>query len=1023
MVLNQLIHDSFGRRYKLHLPGDGPTPKNIKPATFNDETSTRSFLMRMEVREGYWRQLYYLLSGSILQTGGSSDGIDAIVRLFMQGRILLFPINDLDVKHDSIAKRTFKLPDGNTYQFAPATEQLINSNKKTKKFASKQDALEFVRKISLKEDSLQGVVSTLSLPLPTNSVQSNKQEVLESTLADAIVEENVFVFEDMPNKPAVPKIVYEDVQVKPVTLGPEPNENPIKVTAKIDAEYKVVLFDKQLSKHQDSSEEKVQTDATIIEFWLEQDTSSPVFDQGAKIDLSGTGKIQAFIDEQLTTELNLSAVIPADKVTGGSKLKIWVKGTTAGKLKIKLTPSTSTSGRFVVQPPAELEMGVAELKLEVYEQDSAEIAKLQVDPDQEPISQYHTDLESTNLPPQIVLSDENKIKRGRLLHAQDGGNFGRSKIVVKALTAAQFPADDGNCHITVNTGGKSGALKLFDAEFDGNEIPLPLKIDKADLSADKIYWMEGADESNALRETRLDIGLGLAGKPSKNNGDWASFTVAKIKDISLDYTQPAGGPNAWDSANKRFFINMQTGDAGRKIKAKLNLGKALEGVVVHFMLVEDKDNRKVANWGVDLPSNPSVHEWIWKDIDPAVKHLDKDDRKNILHYSVKTDVNGMASKELKLSQFGGDKFYLAAYIEQDPHLAKYVHAHSTLDKRKPVMAADEINVWRKFWYQEIKVSGVVTSGVKNAADCYEDVKVVMEKAPEKVIPLSEAKLLNPSAIYPKHMINYYYDTTTYAYKNNYPNDLSDGLVICDSRPARVHENKFFPAPVNIPERPVTIAMINADGQWDPDGNDTLGPYPWTESGFPMDIKSSKKLLDPPLQGGGLLISGRLVAEDWDPSANGGSGAWINNRRINLTSSDLALNPARSSASDLRINKPSTLIMAVKTRIQIQTLQIKCADSFLGMSLSNGIVNVYTPNDELDFVDTINHEIGHSFNQVATTAPTGIPSHPYQYNSQGSHCNYVSKSCLMYESGPQTAALHRYCPVCHPHVLVQDMSTV
>ena len=54
---NQLIHDSFGRRYKIHLPGDGPTPKNIKPATFNDETSVRSFLMRMEVREGCWRQL------------------------------------------------------------------------------------------------------------------------------------------------------------------------------------------------------------------------------------------------------------------------------------------------------------------------------------------------------------------------------------------------------------------------------------------------------------------------------------------------------------------------------------------------------------------------------------------------------------------------------------------------------------------------------------------------------------------------------------------------------------------------------------------------------------------------------------------------------------------------------------------------------------------------------------------------------------------------------------------------------
>ena len=1018
MILNQLIHDSFGRRYKLHLPSGGPTPKNIKPATFNDEASTRSFLMRMEVREGYWCQLYYLLSGSIPQTGDSSDGVDAIVRLFMQGRIQLFPINDLDVKHDSITKRTFKLSDGNTYQFAPATEQLINSNKKTKKFASKKDALEFVRKISLKEDSLQGVVSTLSLPLPISSAQSNKQEVLESTLADAIVEESVFVFEDMPNKPAAPKIVYEDIQVKPATLGPEPNESPIKVTAKIDAEYKVVLFDKQLSKHQTSSEEKVQTDATIIELWLEQDTSSPVFDQGAKIGLSGAGKIQAFIDEQLTTELNLSAVIPADKVTGGSKLKIWVKGKTAGKLKIKLTPSTSTNGRFVIQPPAELEMGVVELKLEVYEQDSAEIAKLQVDPDQEPISQYHTDLESTNLPPQIVLSDENKIKRGRLLHAQDGGNFGRSKIVVKALTAAQFPADDGNCHITVNTGGKSGTLKLFDAEFDGNEIPLPLKIDKADLSADKIYWTEGADESNALRETRLDIGLGLAGKLSKSNGDWASFTVVKIKGIFLDYTQPAGGPNAWDSASKRFFINMQTGDAGRKIKAKLNLGKALEGVTVHFMLVEDKDNRKVANWGVDLPSNPSVHEWIWKDIDPAVKHLDKDDRKNLLHYSVKTDINGMASKELKLSQFGGDKFYLAAYIEQDPHLAKYVHAHSTLGKRKPVMAADEINVWRKFWYQEVKVSGITVAGFGNAADCYEDVKAVMEAAPVVEMSRATANALSPSVIYPKYMLSYYYDRSSGSYKNNFLNDTSDGLMVGDDK-----ESDFFALAVASTERPVMIPMTNVNGLWISDGNSSPQTTAWSEVNFPFDVETDKESLDPPIQGGTLVRSGSIQVEDWDPSANAGAGGWGNRRTQALAAADVSISPSRNNPYVVQINKPTGLVVAPRIRVRVQSLSVRGATNFLGTSYPDGIINSYTPNDQQDFINTINHELGHSFSQVAKSSPSGIPAHPYQYDSQGSHCNYQNQSCLMYESGPQPAALDRYCPVCHPHLLVNDMSSV
>ncbi len=158
------------------------------------------------------------------------------------------------------------------------------------------------------------------------------------------------------------------------------------------------------------------------------------------------------------------------------------------------------------------------------------------------------------------------------------------------------------------------------------------------------------------------------------------------------------------------------------------------------------------------------------------------------------------------------------------------------------MATDEVNVWRKFWYKQIKINGVASQGVSNAPDCYEDVKVIMKAAPDKTIPLVEAKALNPSAIYPKHMINYYYDDSTNSYVNNYPNDTSDGVIVCDTA---VHENKFFPAPVNTKERPVTIAMINADGQWDAMGNDYIGNLPWVETQFPIEAESAKELLTPP----------------------------------------------------------------------------------------------------------------------------------------------------------------------------------
>ncbi len=795
----------------------------------------------------------------------------------------------------------------------------------------------------------------------------------------------------------------------------------IKITAKIDAEYKVVLLDKGLSGNQEPTEEKIVTDGTRVELWLEQHPGNPVFDQGAKIEVSDPGAIDVFLDEKMTTQFNISNPISRDDVTGGKKLEVWLKGTKVGKFKLKLSPVKSSNGKFVIQSSAEMEVGVIELKMEIYEQDIDKIKSIQVDPDQELISNYHADLAAQVLPEQIALSDEDKVKKGRLLHVQENANFGRSKIVIKALTADQFPSGCDSYQFTLNNGEKNDKLKLFDTEFKGKEIKLPLKLKKSDLNADKTYWVEGAIESEKPLEAVLDMGVDRAdggmAKTPKRNGDWGRYTIVKIDTVELDYTQPAGGPNAWDAANKRFFINMQKGAAGRKIRIKAKLSKALKDINIHFMLVEDRNNRTATNWGVDLPNDPTVHQWIWKDITADVKHLDKADRKDLLHDSTKTDVSGEAVKEVKLSRFGGDKFYLAAYIEQDPHLAKYIDGHKTLGKPKPVMAKNEVNVWRKFWYQQIKIGGVNPQDVGNAPDCYKDVKVIMEKAPDKTISLDEAKALRPTAIYPKHMINYYWDSVTRVYKNNYPNDMSDGLVIC---PVMAHRNRFFPAPVNTTERPVTIAMVNADGLWIPDGDATFAITAWSETAFPIDLDHQrKKFINPPLQGGKLLISGEIIAEDWDPKTS----AWVNHRKINLVDSDLELEPSRNSPRKLRINKPPRLVMARRTRIKIPGLRVKGAASYLGVSLKNGIVNVYTPNDPVDFVDTINHEIGHSFNQVAKVNPAGIPAHPKQYDKQGSHCDYKDKSCLMYENGPQAKALHKYCPICHPHVLVEEMSTV
>ena len=582
-----------------------------------------------------------------------------------------------------------------------------------------------------------------------------------------------------------------------------------------------------------------------------------------------------------------------------------------------------------------------------------------------------------------------------------------------------------------DTDDAAGAVKLFDKEFDGAEQALPLKIKVKDLKAkDSEYWVEGATCSNGLHSVVLDAGLdrpdGIdpVAKEAKRFGDWARFTVVKVdKDkLKLDYTAVAGQPVEWDEPNKRWFINMKADPQGRKIKLKGALTEKIAGITVHFMLAPDKDNQKKKNWGVDLPAT-----WKWKDVDAAVKHTDKADRKKLLHLSAVTDDKGeLEISTLQLSRFGGDIFHLGAYIDQDPHLSKYVDGHTDLEKRKPVLVNQAVTVWRKFWYHEVKVTGLTVKGFGNAADCYKDVMVVMEAAPVTEMPRATANAISPPVIYPKHMVSFYLDAAGANYINNYPGDTADALVVGDA-----NETNFMGLATASAERPVKIPMLNAHGLWIADGVSGAASVAWqavATNPFPWPVPMDKELLDPPLQGGTLYASGTWKAIDVvpaNPTVPGSVEQRINPQNGSLAAGDIDLDPNRSDPFTLRLKKPAALVVGPHTQVKISNLTVNGGTNFLGTSYNDGIVNCYTPNDEVDFINTINHELGHSFKQTAKTKPgASIPAHPLQYNKSGSHCKYQDKSCLMYESGPQPIHLDRLLPhlssVCTGAGLVQGV---
>jgi hypothetical protein len=810
----------------------------------------------------------------------------------------------------------------------------------------------------------------------------------------------------------------------------------IKVTAKIDAEYKVVLLDKGLSGNQEPTEEKIVADGTRVELWLEQHPGNPVFDQGAKIEVSGVGGIDAFLDKEMTKKLNISNPIPKDKITGGKKLKVWLKGTRVGKFKLKLSPVKSSNSKFVIQPPAEMEMGVVELKMEIYEQDIAEIKSIQVDPDQEPTSAYHNALKSQVLPGQIALSDKDKVKKGRLLHVQNKGNFSRSKVVIKALTADQFPSGCDYYRFMINSSGKSGKLKLFNAEFGGTEIKLPLKLKKGDLNADKTYWVEGASESRALRDTVLDMGMdrpkGGMAKTPKRHGDWGRYTVVKLEKVELKVVTSTGKAEVWDKSKGRFYVNLDGPDDARKlmdksgqrdVKVVAKLSRKIPDVTIHFTLIPNKRNWDRNHWGAN------VIGFEFSKVDRDLKHIDKNNYKDLLHLSTKTNTDGNAEiQNLVLSRIGGDVFKIGTYLDQDPHLSKYIDGHATLSKRSPVLSADQIEVWRKFYIQNTFNKNITLPNRILTSQAFEKCFIEIEEVDEeKYDPTSISGLV-------EHEL-WQFDMSG-----------STRKVVCVGDINKAKFTSLFKPPKDTTKP--KAHMVMCDVQWDSQMGSPKDFSPSTRE-FSINYKNSAGnsylgVFDPPLGGGSIVRRPSIWV--WNDGSKTHQG--------NLNDSNVAIEKSRGHYSEVKIKlpavcppscpcgRPGTAINPTPLKKASVRLTLKGATGpWAGESGRPGDPQclIVINNDVNEFNNTIAHEIGHLFKAVRKdTNWKGIPDHPHQYEKhggQGSHCKedaaqhptrvdqdgnpiFVGGTCVMFHVAVGNTV---FCDNCSVDMRVRDVS--
>ncbi len=805
------------------------------------------------------------------------------------------------------------------------------------------------------------------------------------------------------------KLISFDDTNKVVRIRKETKEQVV-ITPKIETEYKVVLLDRNLAQYQPGSQKPLVSDPTYIQLSISQDPASPEYTKGAVLK-ANPANVEVFTDEACQDKLDLSKPIENAKLTGAEPYKIYLRGKTKGKFTLELKLEDPADKQFKLET-AEMKLGVVELLMTPYKVDDAALDKLEVDPNQDPIDKYYTDLKNLALPDQIESGDEEKVKTGCLLHAQDGDNFGRCKLMIKKLDSDQWPDDCDDYQINLGSDNTSGEVEIWDSEWSGNRIALPFKIKVGDLKkADREIWIQGKTETDAWRDGRLDLGLdrseGGLPKKLKTKADWMHFTVVKIQEVKVDYTTPPNRPTAFDSAAKRFFINFDPAN-GSNIAVGAKLSKPIKDVQIHFMLAPHKDNRKAANWGIDMPGT-----WPWHQITWDLKRIDKTDPKKLIHLSGKTDASGYAKKELSLSRFGGDKFQPGAYLTQDPHLAKYIHGHPDLEAKKPKLATDDTQVWRKFWFQITKAQGFAVPLPAAAVAAYERVKTIMthDQTVEFVKATAPAR-----TFYSKYIVEGGNSGTEIAVVGSHNKNAL----------AAMFQEK--------PDQPVKNHLIMCEKQYDEGG--LAGPFDVEITGLAagsyVELDMNEPVFDPPLQGGDM-IDQLYWYRDSDPAT-----------RHNIPKADAKIPQPRNdfsgSASNSVISIKVPAIAPPPAAGEKIFIVAKCeaADGpYLGESFGKHSLIVYDPTDVPDYNDTVAHEIGHGFNQTPRpgTQPDSahIPDHPNQADrGQGNHCQEndgvdpasgaTKYKCLMYDSGPMKWGLHRFCDTCHPYLLVEDMSS-
>jgi len=389
--------------------------------------------------------------------------------------------------------------------------------------------------------------------------------------------------------------------------------------------------------------------------------------------------------------------------------------------------------------------------------------------------------------------------------------------------------------------------------------------------------------------------------------------------------------------------------------------------------------------------------------------------------TVDTDSKGWTDAvSLTVSMYAGDQFEISAQLTGDTPGAPGA----------ALKTASKYVVFHKFWYQLTHAKGFKVPDASNAVKAYEEVSAEMIKANKKEFVKTDLPAdLQARTFMPEYM-------------------LAKGGASTDVATIGGH-NKLEFAKMMTQEtaQPLKAHIIVCEYQCDPAGPSARELHTMTARTQTFTIgqgNGGRIVSKPPLKAGA-----KLVIEGWFVTD---TSTWT--KLGDITDDHISIDAARGTTLDVKITLPDTAPDPTPAHPVHVILQVHTAASFLGESFGKGqILCVYRPKaakgaqgSELDYNDTVAHELGHMWNQTPESVPDSLNAHPLQYvahGGQGSHCRNKAVvpagavnwqddteetpepsdgTCIMFHSYSSKCA-HVFCDTCKPYLRLQDMSSL